>query len=114
MKHKNIDISQCHSYLISEDCAIAVIDWRIQTKKGITQRIFDNALKQAVSCLNYGMTAEEALDRWMESGWTGMKWVIEEAKRSAHQEVETRKTSLEHDLTDLSWTNNATDYTRVN
>jgi hypothetical protein len=40
--------------------------------------------------------------------------IDEEAKRSAHQEVETRKTSLEHDLTDLSWTNNATDYTRVN
>ena len=80
MIYKSIDISQCHDYLVDEDCAKAVIDWRLQTKKGMTQRIFDNAMKQAEECSLYGMEPEEALDRWMESGWTGMKWVLSEAK----------------------------------
>jgi hypothetical protein len=100
-KYRDIDLSQIALYHVSEDCAKALIDWRAQIKKPMNQRIFDNALKQAVECSMYDMTAEEALDRWMESGWTGMKWVLAEAKREG--QGSTRQRSLREDLTDTSW-----------
>ena len=105
MIYKKIDISEVKFYLVSEECAKAVIDWRIKVKKGINQRIFDNALKKAQECTAFGLSQEEALDRWMESGWTGMKWVLEEAKRGFAEASggSTRKASLDNDLHDRSW-----------
>ena len=110
MKYKDIDLSQIDLYHVSEDCAKALIDWRAKIKKPMNQRVFDNALKQACECSLYDMTAEEALDRWMESGWTGMKWVVKEAK-AQHQETisqtathgSTRQRTLKADLTDTTW-----------
>lgn len=104
--YKKIDISQCSLYFVSEECAKAFIDWRIQTKKGITPRIFNNTLKQAVECVQYGLSAEDAMDRLMETGWTGMKWVLAEAKREAAEQSQGRSTRdrpLAEDLTDRSW-----------
>ena len=105
MIYKAIDISQSSMYFVSEECAKAVIDWRIQIKKGITQRIFDNALKQAAECAMYGITAEDALDRWMESGWTGMKWVLAEVKRERNESSSPtiRSRSIMDDVVDTSW-----------
>lgn len=102
MVYKKIDISAAEFYLVSEECAKAVIDWRLATKKGINQRIFDNALGKAQECVEYGLTQEEALDRWMESNWTGMKWVLAEAKRDC-VEGSTKKTSISEDLTNRGW-----------
>lgn len=104
--YKKIDISQCGLYFVSEECAQAFIEWRIQTKKGITQRIFDNTLKQAVVCSQHGLSAEDAIDRVMESGWSGMKYVLAEAKREAAEQSQGRSTRdrpLAEDLTDRSW-----------
>lgn len=107
MIYKKIDISQSHLYQVSTVCAKAVIDWRLDTKKGMSQRVFDNALKQALECSLYGMEPDEALDRWQESNWTGMKWVLAEAKRESEmaRPLSTRQTTLEEDLTDKSWVN---------
>ena len=104
MIYKKIDISKAALYFVSEDCAKALVDWRIDTKKGITQRIFDNSLKKAVQCMSYGVEAEEALDRWMESGWTGMKYVLMEYQRE-RTETGTRGSSIMDDLNDTSWVN---------
>lgn len=105
MIYKKIDISQAHFYQVDDDCAKALIDWRIESKKGINQRVFDNALKKAQECAQYGLTQEEAIDRWMESGWTGMKWVLEEAKRDAvsTSQSSTRSSSILHDVHNTDW-----------
>ena len=107
MIYKKIDISKAAFYFVSEDCAKALVDWRIDTKKGITQRIFDNSLKKAVQCMSYGVEAEEALDRWMESGWTGMKYVLMEYQRERAESGarSTRDISVMDDLNDRSWVN---------
>lgn len=107
MKYRDIDLTHIELYHVYEDCAKAVIDWRAKIKKPMNQRVFDNALKQAAECSLYDMTAEEALDRWMESGWTGMKWVLKEAKTEHEQQsrrnLSTRDRPLAQDLMDTSW-----------
>lgn len=110
-KYKKIDISQAASFFVSEDCAKALVDFRVGIKKPMNQRIFDNALKQAAECSLLGMTAEAALDRWMESGWTGMKWVLKEAQTD-HDERMKQRTSLLDDLTDRTWANKPNQTTR--
>jgi len=103
--HKGIDISQSPLHVVSEDLARDLIDWRIMIKKPMTQRVFDNALKQATECSMYGVTQEEALERWMESCWTGMKWILAEFKREYAERPTTRSTSIADDLTNRSWAN---------
>lgn len=105
MIYKKIDISQSPLYFVSPECAQAFIDWRISTKKGISQRIFDNTLKTAQKCHIYGLEPEAAIDRIMEAGWSGMKYVLAEAKRDSEQQDQqsTRQTTLQEDLTNRDW-----------
>lgn len=104
MKYKDIDLSQIAFYFVSEELAKEVIDWRLKAKKPMTQRVFDNALKKALECQLYGWTAEEALERWVESGWSGIKYVVEEAKREQATRATTLRTrTVAEDLTDVSW-----------
>ena len=103
MKYKGIDVSQASLYCIDEDLAKEVIDWRASIKRPMTQRVFNSMMKQATECALYGATQEEAVVRWMESGWTGMKRVLAEYKREGGASVDTRSTPISHDLKDRSW-----------
>ena len=113
MIYRKIDISEAVHYNVSDDVAKALIDWRIDSvKKPITQRIFDNALKSSVKCVNAGwsmiQSEEDALDKWMESGWTGMNWVLKMATEQALAEKakgvrSTRDQSLQEELLDRGW-----------
>ena len=112
--YKSIDVTFALSAGCSLDAAKGVIDWRIKSKKGVSQRVFDSAVNTAVECVN--STPYDCIDdvflRWEESGWSGIKYVLVEARKMEAQAEEegqkrlsrpTRESSLHHDLTDRSW-----------
>ena len=103
MQYKKINLKKAKLNNIEESLAKELIDWRASIKRPMTQRVFDTAIKQAIECQQYGATIEEALVRWRESGWTGMKWVLAEYERESKESKSTRSRSIKTDLNDRGW-----------
>lgn len=102
--YKKIDISDLPAEL-SEEAAKGIIDWRIASKKGISQRIFNNAISVGIQCvtMKYYPNIDDVFLRWEESGWTGIKYVLKEAEREAAQNFSLRDSPIQARLHDTSW-----------
>ena len=88
MKYRDIDIDQAlYQFLIEKETVEAVIDWRMSlpVKVSKSQLVFNRAFRMARECVDTGEydTPDDALIRWMESGWTGMCYVLKEAQKLA-------------------------------
>jgi hypothetical protein len=119
MLYKKIDIGEITFYNISEDCAKAFIDFRIEIKSPMTQRAFNMALKEAVRCESLGITAEEAIDKTVYWGWKAVDYAYIAKKLSeqlsatlhatamgfakSYDKKSTRDMTLAEQLNDRSW-----------
>ena len=69
-----IDISQAYLYGVSDEAAQELVEWRKAIKKPLTQRAFERALKEAVKCLDLGITADHAIEIAIDKGWQGVTY----------------------------------------
>ena len=95
MIYRDVDISQIALFDCSEEVAKAVVDWRLDgIKKGCSDLVFNRALKTAIKCVQTGEfdCVNDVLIRWMESGWTGIKYVLQEAQRA---QIQTQQMSIQ-------------------
>lgn len=68
-----IDISQAHTYGVSDEAALEFIEWRQSIKKPLTQRAFDRAMMVSLRCsMELGITADQALEVVIDQGWQGV------------------------------------------
>jgi len=104
---KKIDISSAVDSGIEKEAAESFIEHRINIKKPLTQRAFNQAIKSAIECESKGLcTATEALDIAVQEGWKGIKphWVAEQIKRCQPDvQIGTRGRPLQEDLSDTEW-----------
>lgn len=67
-----IDISQAHTYGVSDEAALEFIEWRIMKGCPLTQRAFDRAMKVCLQCnIELGVPADRALEVVIDNGWRG-------------------------------------------
>lgn len=68
-----IDLTQAHTYGVSDEAALEFIEWRQSIKKPLTQRAFDRAMMVCLKCnMELGITADQALEVVIDQGWQGV------------------------------------------
>ena len=71
--YKKIDISQAHTFNVSDEFAKELVDYRINLKKPLTQNAFNRALSQAVKAsVECGITPDKAIEITIDCGWQGV------------------------------------------
>jgi len=117
MIYKNINL-ECLDKLkddfgnkIEVDAAKSYIEHRINKKKPLTQRAFNQAMAKALNANKVGMTPTELIDWTVEhTGWDGINisWTKGRLAAEAKAERESvsnsvRDVTIEEQLTDRSW-----------
>ncbi len=108
-----IDISQAHTYGVSDEAASEFVEHRKLIKKPLTQRAFERAMVEACKCAQQlGCTADRAIELSIDKGWQAptMEYIKAELERR-HEAANrqqmvvakpTRETIIDR-LTDRSW-----------
>jgi len=86
-----IDISQAYLYNVTDEAAMELIEWRKSIKKPLTQRAFERALKEAVRCMELGITADRAIEIAIDKGWQGVTFEYIKAEVMRREEAGSRK-----------------------
>ncbi len=86
-----IDISQAYLYGVSDETAQELVEWRKAIKKPLTQRAFERALKEAVKCLDLGITADHAIEIAIDKGWQGVTYEYVKAELERRGEAGNRQ-----------------------
>lgn len=115
MMYKNIDLTEALMSNVEQEAAEAFIDMRIDKKKKLTQRAFNQNMQKAALLDQAGVcTATEAVDLATDKCWQGItpEYVKAELSRRSQAEMQanlnqsqnlTKNQSLAQDLTDRSW-----------
>ena len=115
MIYKNIDLTEALMSNVEQEAAEAFIDMRIDKKKKLTQRAFNQNMQKAALLEQAGVcTATEAVDLATDKCWQGItpEYVKAELSRRSQAEMQanlnqsqnlTKNQSLAQDLTDRSW-----------
>jgi len=115
MMYKNIDLTEALMSNVEQEAAEAFIDMRIDKKKKLTQRAFNQNMQKAALLEQAGVcTATEAVDLATDKCWQGItpEYVKAELSRRSQAEMQanlnqsqnlTKNQSLAQDLTDRSW-----------
>ena len=87
MVYRKIDIKQAAFYLVSDEAAKEFIDHRVNKKSPLTQRAFERAMKSAMKCCEFGISADETIELVIDKGWVGItvEYVRDELKRRRNE-----------------------------
>jgi len=114
MKPKDINL-ECLADLkddwgnkIEIDAAKSYIQHRINKKKPLTPRAFNQAMAKALNAYKVGMTPTELIDWTIDKGWDGINISytmnsLAREKTAQQQAGSTRHITIEEQLTDRSW-----------
>ena len=90
MVKTTIDISQAHTYGVSDEAAQELIEWRMMKKDPLTQRAFDRAMKVCLKCnIELGIPSDEAISLTIDSGWKGVVFEYIKASLARRKEAGT-------------------------
>jgi hypothetical protein len=108
-----IDISQAHTYGVSDETANEFVEHRKLLKKPLTQGAFDRAMREACKCAQLlDCTASQAIELSIDKGWQAptMEYIKAELERrheAANRQqmvvVKPTRESIIDRLTDRSW-----------
>jgi len=87
-----IDISQAHTYGVSDEAAQELVEWRAMKKEPLTQRAFDRAMKVCLRCnIELGIPSDEAISLSIDKGWRGVVFEYIKAELERRGEAGSRQ-----------------------
>ena len=119
-EYKGIDLIIAFKHGVSEDVAKEVIDHRIKRRESTSKKVMERAWKISEESHNINPklhpSPDDALLRWLESGWTGIHHILNEAKKDLESQNiafsngvrSTRDLTLKEEL-NREWANDATE-----
>lgn len=104
MKYKKIDLSGLDME-IDVEAAKSYIEFRIECKKPLTQRAFNQAMQTALQAYKVNMTPTELIDWTVNKGWHGINinYTLAQIRKEQDAIADTRNVSLHQQLNDTSW-----------
>ena len=104
MKYKKIDLSGLDME-IDIEAAKSYIEFRIECKKPLTQRAFNQAMQTALQAYRVNMTPTELIDWTVAKGWHGINinYTIAQLQKEQDAISSTRGTTIQEQLTDRTW-----------
>lgn len=95
MKLPKIDITGI-DIEIEPEAALEYIQHRINKKKPLTQRAFNQAMTKALSAHEVGMTPTELIDWTVEKGWDGINLAYTKNALASEMQATMQATAIPH------------------